>query len=403
MTGTTRLVAEREVRESFRRRTIWITAVVLVLLSTALVVVPDLIGGDSDERTVAAVGTDAEIDRLGATLDQFAPSFGLEIVMDPTVDAATARTAVENDDADVAVVLGDAPVRLITQSADSDIVTLTQQAITVTALRDALDEAGVSSQEVLDIFAGTATVVDELDPVDTGRQATAAVVSILLYLILVLLTTAVASGVAIEKSNRVSEVLLAIVPPRNLLFGKILGVSIVGLFVLLCGVLPVAVKFVLGGSLPDGVAPTLAGSAVWFVLGIAIYLTAAGALGSLVDRQEEVGSTVAPLSAVLIAAYLVGVSAPESPLATVLAYVPFTSPMVMPARIALGAASPWELGVSFLLGVATVFLTALVAERVYARAIVRTGRKVKLRELVGTESRTRAGDQDSGVCSNRRS
>jgi ABC-2 type transport system permease protein len=137
-----------------------------------------------------------------------------------------------------------------------------------------------------------------------------------------------------------------------------------------------------GGSLPDGIGGTVLGSTAWFVMGLALYLTAAGALGALVDRQEEVGATIAPLSTVLIAAYLVGVSSPDSPVATVLAYVPFTSPMVMPARIALGVASPVEMAVSLVLGVLTVIAISRLAALVYRRAIVRTGRKVSLRQVL---------------------
>ena len=56
---------------------------------------------------------------------------------------------------------------------------------------------------------------------------------------LLLLTSQVASGVAIEKTNSVSEVLLAIVRPHALLFGKVIGVGLIGLFTLACGAIPV--------------------------------------------------------------------------------------------------------------------------------------------------------------------
>jgi ABC-2 type transport system permease protein len=289
---------------------------------------------------------------------------------------------VEDETVDAAVVLSESPTRVIAESADSDLVVLLQQAITVADLESALLATGLSGEEVAGVLASGDTVIDELDPVDEGRRATAAIASIVLYVLLLLLTSSVASGVAIEKANRVSEVLLAIVPSRHLLFGKVVGVALVGVVTLSAAALPVVIELVLGGSLPDGAGVTLAGSAAWLLLGIALYLTTAGALGALVDRQEEVGSTVAPLSAVLIAAYLVGVTAPESTVATVLAYIPFTSPMVMPARIALGVASPVELAISLALGIATVAVVARLASVVYQRAIVRTGQKVRLRSLL---------------------
>lgn len=385
--GTFRLVVTRELREAFRRRAIWATAGLLLLASTALVVLPDLLGDDgATESTVAVVGPQEQRSALTDVVDELAPGFGQDVEVAGVDTAAAARTAVEDEEVDAAVVLTESPTRVIATSADSDIVRLVQQAITVTDLESALIGAGLSANEVAGVFAASDAVVDELDPVDEGRRATAAIASIVLYVLLLLLTSSVASGVAIEKANRVSEVLLAIVPSRHLLFGKVVGVALVGVVTLSAAALPVVVDLVLGGSLPDGAGATLAGSAAWLLLGIALYLTTAGALGALVDRQEEVGSTVAPLSAVLIAAYLVGVSAPESTVATVLAYFPFTSPMVMPARIALGAASPVELAVSLALGIVTVAVVARLAAVVYQRAIVRTGRKVRLRSLVRSAS-----------------
>jgi ABC-2 type transport system permease protein len=68
-----------------------------------------------------------------------------------------------------------------------------------------------------------------------------------------------------------------------------------------------------------------------------------------------------------------------------MAYIPFTAPMVMPARIALGVASPVEVTVSLLLGVVTVVVVARLAASIYRRAIVRTGTRTHLRELLRGE------------------
>jgi len=386
-TGSFRLVVEREIREAFRRRAIWATAAVLMLASTALVVLPDLVGDDEGaQSTVAVVGSDSQRSSLDSVLDELAPTIGREVTVTAIEGSRPARLAVEDGEIDAAVVLTESPTRVIAESAGSDVVMLIRQAVAVADLESALVEAGLSADELAVALAAGDTVVEEIDPVDEGRRATAAIASIVLYVLLLLLTSAVANGVAIEKANRVSEVLLAIVPSRTLLFGKVVGVALVGVVTLSAAALPVVIDVVLGGSLPDGAAATLAGSAAWLLLGVALYLTTAGALGALVDRQEEVGSTIAPLSAVLIAAYFVGVTTPESPVADVLAYIPFTSPMVMPARIALDVASPAELVISLALGVVTVALVARLASVVYQRAIVRTGRKVRLRSLLRSAS-----------------
>jgi ABC-2 type transport system permease protein len=378
--GTRRLVVERELREAFRRRSFWITIALFLLGSTALVVIPEFIGDDgAADRTVVTVGVD---EAFAASLRQLAPVFDIDVDLQEAATVEAARTAVDEGDADVAVDLTVDPALIVARSEGSNAVTLVRQAVTVSVFTSSLTEAGLGPDRIAELFAGSDPRIEELEPVDNARRGVAAVVAIVLYLLLLLLSTSVATGVAIEKSNRVSEVLLAIVPARHLLFGKVMGVAIVGLVSLAAGALPIVVSVTAGGSLPDGIGGTVLGSTAWFVMGLALYLTAAGALGALVDRQEEVGATIAPLSTVLIAAYLVGVSSPDSPVATVLAYVPFTSPMVMPARIALGVASPVEMAVSLVLGVLTVIAISRLAALVYRRAIVRTGRKVSLRQVL---------------------
>jgi ABC-2 type transport system permease protein len=381
MAGTARLVVERELRESFRRRSFWVVVGLFVLASTALVVVPEFVDrGGSDERRIGVVG---ENDAFAGSLAELAPAFDLDIEIDDVSSIEPARAGVENGDLDVAVDLTTDPVTVITESADSTAVMLVSQAVTVSTFSSQLSQAGLTDDQIAGVFAGSDPVIEELEPVDDARQGVAAIVTIVLYLLLLLLSTTVANGVAIEKSNRVSEVLLAIVPARHLLFGKVVGVAIVGILTLVVGTLPIAVRAAVGGSLPDGTGAAVAASAAWFVMGLALYLTAAAALGALVDRQEEVGATVAPLSGVLIVAYFVGVTSPDSAVATALAYVPFTSPMVMPARISLGVTSTVELIVSLGLGVVAIVVIARFAEKVYRRAIVRTGRKLRLRQVVG--------------------
>jgi ABC-2 type transport system permease protein len=224
--------------------------------------------------------------------------------------------------------------------------------------------------------------VTELHAGRASRAGGAVILSIVLYILLLKLMVQVANGVAIEKANRISEVLLAIVRPGPLMFGKVVGVGTAGLVTTLAAAMPVLVKGVAGGDLPPGLGSALLAGSAWFVLGVALYLTIAASLGALIERQEETGSAVAPLNAVILGAYLVGQSAPDTPLGTVLAYVPFTSPIVVPVRLAVGVTSPTEIVASLILGVVAVALAGRFGSVVYRRAIVRTGRRLKVRDVL---------------------
>jgi ABC-2 type transport system permease protein len=192
----------------------------------------------------------------------------------------------------------------------------------------------------------------------------------------------VANGTAIEKANRISEVLLATVRPPALLFGKVLGVGLAGLLTISAGAAPVAVKVLVGGDLPAGAGSAVLGGLAWFALGLALYLTIAASLGALVERQEETGSVIAPLSMLLVGTYFVAQSAADTPLGTVMAYFPLTSPLIMPSRLALGVASPFEVVASLVLGIVAVVVVCRVGAVVYRRGIVRTGRRLRLSEVL---------------------
>ncbi|MGK2948580.1 MAG: ABC transporter permease [Acidimicrobiales bacterium] len=376
------LVAAREVTEALRRKSLWITCAVLAALSTAVMILPDVLSSDDPTSyEVALLDTRpaleaALVDSVGA-LDA-----ELEVLAVDSEDAA--RLAVEDDDADVAVIGGDPATIIVTTGENDVLVGAVRQALASTDAVERLQGAGLDDDEISGVLQAPAPQLELLDAGGDARRGAAFALSLVMYLILVLVMAQVANGVAVEKANRISEVLLPIVSPASLLFGKVLGVGLIGVFTVLVGATPVLVKLGLGGDLPDGLGGALAGGGAWLLLGLALYLVLAGALGALVERAEEAGSAVAPLNIILIGAYLVGGSAPETPVSQVLAYIPLTSPMVMPSRIAVGAASPVEMAISLALGVLAVALAVRFASIVYRRAIVRTGGRLKVRELLRT-------------------
>ncbi|MDA8292519.1 MAG: ABC transporter permease, partial [Actinomycetota bacterium] len=136
-----------------------------------------------------------------------------------------------------------------------------------------------------------------------------------------------------------------------------------------------------------GTAPlALASDLVWLLLGYSFYSWVYAAAGSMAERQDQLQSLTFPLSLPIILGYVVGLVAASSghasPLVTVLAYLPPTAPFAMPVLVGLGAVSWWEFALSVVVSVAGTVATARLAARVYRRAILRTGRRVSLREVV---------------------
>lgn len=374
------LVVERELREAFRRRTFWLVAGIALVGSSAGMILPEVLADDRPTSySVALVdGTPA----VQAALETTADALDVEVVLDDVPTAAAAEMAVDEGEVDVAAVLNGEPVIIVHAGEHERLVGVVRQALRADALTTRLVEAGVPGRDVEQMLAGPEIRVQELDVDEESRRGSAAIVATVLYLLLIMLMTQVATGTAIEKANRISEVLLATVRPGALLFGKVIGVGLIGLITIACVIVPVAVRMAVGGDLPDGIGAVLVSGAAWFLLGLALFLTLSGALGALVERQEEAGTVTAPLSVLLVGAFIIGQNAADSAVGAVLAVVPLTSPLIMPSRIAIGEASAAEIALSLGLGLLAVALVVRVGAVVYRRAIVRTGRRLKLREMI---------------------
>jgi ABC-2 type transport system permease protein len=379
MDRMTWLVVERELREALRRKGIWALVGLVFLGATAVVVVPELIPDRGGTADVTIVGDDA----IGVTE-------ALEGVPDPTItvtaapDRTAAALALEEGDADLAVLLrGEGVPELLVEDEATELVAIVREVVANRVAATRLASEGIDLAEVTAAFADATPEITLVDAEQAGREGGAFALTMVLYLVTVILTAQVASAVAVEKSNRVSEVLLAIVPPRSMLAGKVIGIACIGLVTLLAGALPVTVRFVLGGDLPEGLGRTILVSAAWFLSGLVLYLTIAGALGALVARQEEAGAVVTPLTMLLVAGYFAAITSSDSVLGLVLGIFPLTSPMVTPFRIAVGAGSIVEYVVSIVVLLVSVVVVGRVAVVVFRRAIVHTGERIKLRQVLG--------------------
>jgi ABC-2 type transport system permease protein len=196
----------------------------------------------------------------------------------------------------------------------------------------------------------------------------------------------VAAGVVEEKSSRVVEVLLATVRPSHLLRGKILGIGLLGLGqLLLIGLVGLFASAVVGTlGFPSGAVETVGLVLGWFVLGFFFYASLFAVAGSIVTRQEDLQTTMTPLTILILGSFFIGLSAtsnPDSTLATVASLLPFSSPLVMPTRIALGEAPTWEVVASIAISVGSTAAVIPIATTIYSRALLRPGR-VRIRQVL---------------------
>jgi ABC-2 type transport system permease protein len=199
-------------------------------------------------------------------------------------------------------------------------------------------------------------------------------------------------GVGEEKATRVVEVLLTTLRPVQLLAGKVIGMGLMALGQIAA---MVVVFLVLGHAVgsPEvhGVSTDVVLAAgLWLVLGYAFYCTAYAAAGSLISRQSDAYNAALPLQIPLILGYVltytVIYASSVNPFYHVLAFIPFTAPVTMPVLVAVGDAPWWQVGISAAITVLATVAMARLAGRVYERAILRTGARLKVRQVLSAAS-----------------
>jgi len=217
---------------------------------------------------------------------------------------------------------------------------------------------------------------------------------VVLYIALLFAGTLLASGVAEEKTSRVSEVLLASLRPIELLVGKVVGIGLISIVQLGVAAAPALIAALAIGAvdLPDATATAIGWGLVWFVVGYLLYAAAYGALGALVGRQQEVGQVTAPLAMLLLAGYLSAAytaSDPGGSLATTLSLIPPLSPLVMPVRIAAGTVGAGEVALALALTLALAAAILVIGARIYRSGITHTGARTSIAQALRGGSRKR--------------
>ena len=395
MTGWRQIwvVATREVRERGRSRAYLIALALMVVVVVAAIVVPPLLE-NNDSRNVGLTGRTPA--GLATAIEAQGRDVGGAVVRVREFDTvAGGEAAVRSGAVDVLVV--DASRLEWQRRADSRLQAVVTGAIQLLTVRDRAAAAGVDPDTLARVLAPVQVGNVELGQVagrSPGDETAALAMTVLLLMVISTYGGMVLSGVVEEKSSRVVEVLLARLPARKLLAGKITGIGLLGLAQVTVTAVAALVASVLVDSvdLPAVRGAVLAWAVVWFVLGFALYATAFGALGSLASRAEDAQGVAGPATVVLVASYFASFAAigsPRSGWAQAASYLPVTAPMAMPNRVAMGATSWWEPVVAAAVAVATVGALVRLAGRVYVRAILHTGPTLKLREVW----RGRAGGQ----------
>jgi ABC-2 type transport system permease protein len=377
------LVARRELRQRAKTRAFAISTVVLVIAVALGVALPAILSRNAKPERIGYVGGNAAT--TTGIIAEAGRLAGVKTVAVPQPSVAAAEAALRSGDLS-AVLVGDTEV-LVKQvplgGVSSGLATLAQVA-GLTRLVETVPGAAAA------VAHGIALPVRGLEPPSKplSSRLTGLFTVILVWIMISVYGSQIALGIGEEKGSRIAEVLLSSLRPIQLLVGKVTGIGLLALAQAAAMVIVFVVAgFASGSDLVHGAAIgiVLTGG-VFVVLGYAFYCTAFAAAGSLVSRQSDVNSTILPVQLPLIIAYILSYTVIYANNANVfyhvLGFFPPTAPIAMPVLYASGDVPLWQVVVAAaLLAVSTVWM-ARVAAGIYGRSILRTGARVKLREVL---------------------
>ena len=263
--------------------------------------------------------------------------------------------------------------------------------------------------------------------------------SFLIYMFVFMFGTMVMRSVIDEKSSRVVEVIVSSVKSVELMVGKIIGVALVALtqffiWIALTVIIVTAVQAVAGPKVmqsmggmtemaamasQDGRIDTadmisIAEQAgqdsdalgmlkiinqirsldwftiigcflIYFLLGYLLYASMFAAIGAAVDNESDTSQLQLPVTIPLIIGLFIMLHTFEHPSSTLSVWasiIPWTSPMVMLARVPFGVVPAWQLILSIVLLVLTFLATAWLSAKIYKIGILTYGKKSTFKDLL---------------------
>lgn len=350
------LVAEREVKMRLRSKTFLISTGILLLVILAGIVV----GGFLAKSTASETTKIAVVGSAGSSLTE-----GKAFDITEVANVAAAEALVTSGDVEAAI----APA---TDDNPAGIQVLFDSEASSTLIMQ------LSAQPQVTVLNPSGSAGFLLYIVSLGF-------GLVFFVSATTFGASIAQSVVEEKQTRVVEILMSAIPVKALLAGKVLGNSILAFGqILAIAALSVIGLTVTGQTeLLAGLGTPVVWFVVFFVLGFILLAALFAAAGSLVSRQEDIGSTTTPITMLIMIPYFAVIFFNDNPLVmTIMSYVPFSAAVGMPVRLFVGSAQWWEPILSLLILAATAALVIWIGSRIYENSLLKMGGRVKLSEAL---------------------
>lgn len=437
------IVIRREYLNKVRKKSFLVTTFLVPVLMAALCIVPivmmlnakdkmKFIAVMDESAVVMPTLQDSEsacfVDLTGAPADSVKA-----LLTDGTYDALMALSALDADNSLTFEIFSSQPLGLdLTENLTRKVNDAVENYRVGTYGIEGLDRI---LKDVKPDIRPKSYTIDEDGKENVSEEGVYTALSMILGLVIFMFITLfggmVMSAVIEEKASRVVEVLISSVKATELMFGKIIGVALVALtqfflwIVLTVSIVGAAATFIGEEKFAeitsaasssaiadpsvtatiDQIAPASSDQSeaaviistisslpygkiilvflVFFIFGYLLYASLYAAVGSAVESEGDASQLQLPLTVPLMLAYFIAIyafNAPESSLVFWGSMIPFTSPIVMLARLPFGVET-WELALSLGLLVVTCIAGAWASAKIYNVGILMFGKKSTFQDL----------------------
>ncbi len=387
---------------------IGITVFLVAVIAVVMFFPRFTVGSDDNNSTSANSNSVMLISAKDETLskqiaESFKPVFTDYNVKAVDYDLNSIKASIKNESAECAFVFdsADSYTYYVNNLQMTDVNTeMADEILKSISISDKLIQSGLSAEKAQEIM-GTAISyeVQTLGVDQINNFFYTYIMVFALYMVIVFYGQMISNSVAMEKSSRAMELLITSAKPTSLMFGKIIAACLAGLTQLIC-VFGSSIIFynlnksywgdnMIINSIFNMPVELFAYMLIFFILGLLVYSFMYGAIGSMVSKVEELNTAAMPVTLIFVASFLVVVFSMSSGevdnlLMKVCSFIPFTSPMAMFTRIAMSTVPVYEIIISVIILIASVFLIGFGSAKIYKTGVMLYGTKPNLKNMIKT-------------------
>jgi ABC-2 type transport system permease protein len=408
------LIARREYRERVRTRSFWFSTLILPIIFGSIALLPRMIAGKvagglapgaHPTMRIAIVTADRELGAAIAAELAHSDPRGFLVTFDsmpsPELRAQLDRQ-VRSREIDGYLWIDSDPLgarRAVfarPASLGFGVTDEVSAAVWFAWTERSLAPFGIETEQARTLLARVDFRTADVNPPSLYAQSEIAIVMVAM-LVFIMFISLMSYGIMVmravldEKSSRITEVLLCSTSADELMAGKVIGIGALG-------VTQVAIWFVAAAMIAaaspmarvaaralESGGSAIAWFAFYYILGYLLYSSIYAAVGASFNSPDEAQQWTFVIMLPLIATTVLvepAIISPASPIVVAGSMFPFSSPVLMYARILMGHPPLWQIALSSAILLATVWIALSISARIYRVGILMYGKRPTLRELV---------------------